>query len=229
MNGENIEMIDWPPFPLEVGMLDHPATEADLAAGRAGFAIRDSAGVPHGTPVPMGMTRLGFLDREGDRVLGVAVQVESDGTICAVSVRHDDGSFSVGTLAEFKAAPRCLILFEKPGYTLDQAEQEWSSNRSKRFEMARRGNVLALRWGNGPVLFVRYANGDVVKQEIALIDHPRRPEVERCTSLFEVSFLDLEETLDEINSLIDVQCTLQQATEGFLYLEWNGHLSANGE
>ena len=36
----------------------------------------------------------------------------------------------------------------------------------------------------------------------------------------------LDTALDEINTLIEVQCTLQDATAGYLFNSWNGKLSA---
>src|SRR4051812_39711755 len=57
--------IDWPPFPSNVGLLGHPATEKDIEAGTAAFVLRDEQGRLVGTPVKMGMSRLGFIN-DGD-------------------------------------------------------------------------------------------------------------------------------------------------------------------
>lgn len=43
---------------------------------------------------------------------------------------------------------------------------------------------------------------------------------------FEIAIDDLDEALDEINTLIDVQSALQEVSNGYLFLPWNGHLSA---
>ena len=42
---------------------------------------------------------------------------------------------------------------------------------------------------------------------------------------FEIAIDDLDEALDEINTLIDVQSALQEVSNGYLFLPWNGHLS----
>jgi len=41
----------------------------------------------------------------------------------------------------------------------------------------------------------------------------------------EIGIADLDEVLDEINTLIEVQCTLQDATSGYLFNSWNGEVS----
>jgi hypothetical protein len=81
------------------------------------------------------------------------------------------------------------------------------------------------------VLFVRHAAGELVAQEVALIgeDNRHAAALAGCDALFEVSFLDLDEVLDESTTLVEVQCALEEATRGFLYIGWNRHLSAPGE
>ncbi len=216
--------IDWPPFPPDAGILDHAATVEDLAAGRAGFMLHDSV------PLPMGMSRLGFVAGDDGPVLGAAVQAEVEGERCLVGVRHGDGTFSVCTPAEFKEVSRCLALFHKPGYTLNELEQDWKQGEGEELPGSyAMQDVLAVRRGDGPVLFVRYAAGDIAAQEIALIKHPKVNALKECTAVFEVSFLDVDEVLDEINTLIEVQERLQTATDGYLYLDWNGTLFMPGE
>ena len=64
--------------------------------------------------------------------------------------------------------------------------------------------VLAVRWKKGPVLFIRHAIREKVAQEIALLgDNPHAEGLAACDALFEVSFLDLDEVLDESISLLD--------------------------
>jgi hypothetical protein len=47
-----------------------------------------------------------------------------------------------------------------------------------------------------------------------------------CDARFEVSFEDLDEALDEINTMIEVQVGLQEVCDGILFLTWNGGLSS---
>jgi hypothetical protein len=57
-----------------------------------------------------------------------------------------------------------------------------------------------------------------------MLDRPATEEDEVC-------FFDLEEVLDENETLLAVQWALEDelAGCGFLYLTWNGHLSALGD
>jgi hypothetical protein len=216
--------IEWPPFPAR-SALDRPATEADIAAGRAAFVMRDASGKLIGSRVELGLPRLGFsADNQGRRI-GVVIQTEANAGQCIVGIQHADGSYSVCSPEEFEAAPRCLILFHKVGFGINQALEALAGKGV--LSVARMAEILAVRWGQGPVLFVRHAAGKLVAEELALIgkDSPHAAALSRCNALFEVSFLDLEEVLDEINTLIEVQCTLQEATQGLLYTGWNGQLS----
>lgn len=223
--------IDWPPFKPGDRLLDRPATEEDIAAGRAAFVLRDNAGRLVGTPVRMGMPRLGFYADGEDRRLGVAVQVEAAGERVVVGVRHDGGTFSICSAKEFESAPRFLVFYHKPGFGIDQAEQALATGRGKQLKRARRGDVLAVRWKKGPVLFIRQAAGDVVAQEVRLLgNNPHAEGLSECDALLEVSFLDLDEVLDESISLLDVQWTFaDELATGFEYLEWNRTLTPIGQ
>ncbi|MGL4464139.1 MAG: hypothetical protein ACRC1K_18475 [Planctomycetia bacterium] len=223
--------IEWPPFQPGDRLLDRPATESDVGAGRAAFVLRDDAGRLIGSAVRMGMPRLGFAPEGDDRKLGVAIQVETDGERIVVGVRHEGGSFSVCSASEFDSAPRFLVFHRKPGFGIDQAERALATGRGKRLKRARRGDVLAVRWKTGPVLFIRHAAGDAVAQEIALLgDTPHADGLAGCDSLFEISFVDLDEVLDESISLLDVQWTFaDELAGGFEYLDWNRTLTPLGE
>lgn len=219
--------IEWPPFQPGDRLLDRPATEADIAAGRAVFVLRDNAGQLVGCPVPMGMPRLGFADKGDERRLGVAVQVEAAGEEIVVGVRHADKTFSICSSEEFESAPRFLVFYHKTGFGIDEAERALVLGRGHQLTRARRGDVLAVRWKTGPTLFIRHATGKVVAQEIALLGENSDAELlVGCNALFEVSFLDLEEVLDESISLLDLQWTFaDELAGGFEYLEWNDTLT----
>ena len=71
---------------------------------------------------------------------------------------------------------------------------------------------------------VSFASGTDVQQESQEIS--ANEELKQCDKRFQISFDDLDEVLDEINTLIEVQITLQNATRGFLWNSWNGQLTA---
>jgi hypothetical protein len=118
-----------------------------------------------------------------------------------------------------------MILFRDRGFGLDEAFHALSA---RPLGVRREGDTLVVRWGDGPALYVGFASGEDVRQEAAGIGE-RTPHAEAlggCDARFEIAFDDLGEVLDEINTLIEVQATLQDATRGFLFNPWNGELSA---
>jgi hypothetical protein len=54
---------------------------------------------------------------------------------------------------------------------------------------------------------------------------PYKQEMNLCNACFEVSIENLEEALDEINTLMEIQGALQDASKGYLFLPWNDSLS----
>jgi hypothetical protein len=63
--------------------------------------------------------------------------------------------------------------------------------------------------------------------EAAKIGHgtPHEDALRECDARFEIVIEDLDEALDEINTLMEVQGALQDVSQGFLFLPWNGELS----
>jgi len=49
----------------------------------------------------------------------------------------------------------------------------------------------------------------------------------KCSVRFEVTIDDLDDALDEINTLMEVEVALQEASDGYIFLSWNGTLSAS--
>ena len=88
-------------------------------------------------------------------------------------------------------------------------------------------DTLTVRWENGPEMSVAWSADPHVAEEAAEIAEgsPFAAELSRCDARFEIGIEDLDEVLDEINTLIEVQCTLQDATAGYLFNSWNGELS----
>ncbi|QEG29595.1 hypothetical protein GobsT_43930 [Gemmata obscuriglobus] len=74
---------------------------------------------------------------------------------------------------------------------------------------------------------VRLAAGPHVAAEATEIGEgtPHEAAMRECAARFEISIDDLDAALDEINTLMEVQGALQDASQGFLFLPWNGSLS----
>jgi len=96
-------------------------------------------------------------------------------------------------------------------------------------DVAADGEALVVRWeDDGPALRIRRSAAPHVNTEAIEIAEgtAHAAGMSRCNARFEIDIDDLDETLDEINTLIEVQATLQDATDGYLFNSWNGELSA---
>jgi hypothetical protein len=103
------------------------------------------------------------------------------------------------------------------------------ADRGMRVQRAARrsGEELSVGYPGGPQLRVAFVAEPYVQQEAAEISEgtPYQAEMSRCEVRYEVLIDDLDEVLDEINTLIEVQFTLMDATDGFMLNTWNGNLS----
>ncbi len=91
------------------------------------------------------------------------------------------------------------------------------------------GGALVVQWeDDGPALRIGLSAAPHVNAEAIEIAEGtvHAAGMRACNARFEIDIEDLDETLDEINTLIEVQATLQDATGGYLFNSWNGELSA---
>ncbi|WP_205757387.1 hypothetical protein [Lysobacter enzymogenes] len=120
-----------------------------------------------------------------------------------------------------------LVLFARAGFDLDWARQALSAQ-GLNVEPAPHG--LNASWDeDGPVLRIAFVHGAQVAQQAAAIagGGAYQDALRGCDARFEIAIDDLDEALDEMNTLIEVQTTLQEGTGGFLFNDWNGELSPN--
>lgn len=122
----------------------------------------------------------------------------------------------------------CLIFFRSGRCDLDAAEKSLSA---RGLSVSRIGDRLDVTWYDGPKLRVALANGKWVKEEAVEIAerHPRARDMANCDVRFEILFDDLDEVLDEINTLVEVQATLQKVSAGYMLNTWNDELSCPGD
>jgi hypothetical protein len=84
---------------------------------------------------------------------------------------------------------------------------------------------LRVRWvGEGPELFVSIHRGSVAETIARGVVGKRRKHrtlIPGCDAYVMITFHDLEEVLDEINTLNQVQWAVQAATRGLGYNSWN--------
>lgn len=118
----------------------------------------------------------------------------------------------------------CFILFQSPGISLDCAAELFAP---PHWRVDRADGMLVLQLGDSPVFQIaRSSEPHVVIESIEIGDGSSySAALSKCDSRFEVLIDDLDSALDEINTLIDIQATLQGATKGFMFNCWNGELS----
>lgn len=114
----------------------------------------------------------------------------------------------------------CLVCFRAGRCNLDGAAKALAR---PKLTVERRGDELAVRYRDGPVLRVAYAAGSHVAEENAEIAqrHPQAAALLPCEARFEVLIDDLGATLQEYQTLFAVQEALVGATGGFVFNTWN--------
>ena len=80
----------------------------------------------------------------------------------------------------------------------------------------------------GPTLRVYLVGGPEVRTQgrEAAAGTPHGAAMAACDARFEIVIDDLATVLDEMNTLLEVQLTLQDLTGGLLFNTWTGKLSA---
>jgi hypothetical protein len=115
---------------------------------------------------------------------------------------------------------KSYLMFPSPGIDLDEAGVLLEG---RGFQIAKADNDELRCECNGIVFLLSRHEGPEIQCESAMIgDLLNNPtEIEQCDCRFQVGFYDREKVLDEINSLIEIQTTLQDATNAYLFNVWN--------
>ena len=120
-----------------------------------------------------------------------------------------------------------LIFFRSGRGNLDTAAAALANCGMSVRRMAREfGDELTVGFRDGPELRVAFLEGPYVRKEAEELSTgtTHAAEMSRCEVRYEILIEDLDGVLDEINTLIDAQATLRDATDGFLFNTWNGSL-----
>ena len=122
----------------------------------------------------------------------------------------------------------CLLFFRDPQATFTLARlREVLGDRG--VTVSGDAQPFALRWGDGPTLYASITHGEVAAVLAGRLlgrGRKHRATAAACDAYIEITFERLDEVLDEINTLIEVQASLQAATGGLLYRSWNRSFSA---
>jgi len=121
-------------------------------------------------------------------------------------------------------ASGCLVFFRSGACDLDAASRSLAGHG---LTVTRTGDAITAARPGSPEFRIRLATEEWVRAEAAEIGDgtPHEAAMRECDARFEVSFDSLDDVLDEINTLLEVQGALQDASRGFLFLPWNGNLS----
>ena len=89
------------------------------------------------------------------------------------------------------------------------------------------GDHLTTGYPGSPQFRVWLEVGEDVRAEAAEIGEgsPHEAAMRECDARFEIGIDDLDEALDEFNTLMEVESALQDASQGYLFLPWNGNLA----
>jgi hypothetical protein len=121
-------------------------------------------------------------------------------------------------------AETCMVYFQTGACDLATAARFLSSYG---LTVVRRGDTLIASRPGSPQFRISLSSEPHVLAEAVGSSQgtPHAAAMRECAARFEVVIDDLDAALDEINTLIEVQGALQDASRGFLFLSWNGNLS----
>jgi hypothetical protein len=125
----------------------------------------------------------------------------------------------------------CLIFFRDPAAEFTPARLK-QVLQDARLTVTGNEQPFSVRWHDGPTLLVSVQRGSYVETVIrGLVGKHRkhRTLIPGCDTQIKIELQDVEAALDEINTLIEVQSTLQAATRGLMYLSWNHNFAGPDE
>ncbi len=117
----------------------------------------------------------------------------------------------------------CLIFFRDPDheFTPDQLRQVLVA---ARLSVTGDEQPFAVQYHNGPILSVSVQHATYLETIISGLSGLRRkhrPLIPGCNTQITIELPDVEAVLDESNTLVEAQSTLQAATGGLMYMSWN--------
>jgi hypothetical protein len=121
----------------------------------------------------------------------------------------------------------CLCFCRDPDGKITNAQLgQWLKDRG--LTVTGTEELLKVQWRNGPILSVSTLKSKTIETVLrGLVGRRRKYHdlVSGCDTQVKIELSDIDEVLDEMNTLIEVQATIQQATKGLVYTSWNDNFS----
>ena len=117
----------------------------------------------------------------------------------------------------------CVVCFQAKDCDLEQAIK---SLEKYKFNVQQEEQKLTVSRNNDLEFDIVLVKEDYVQEEAMNFSEGTKYEREmsKCNARFEIFIRDLDKALDEINSLMEVQGALQDASKGYLFTPWNGNI-----
>src|SRR5262245_733879 len=122
----------------------------------------------------------------------------------------------------------CLIFLRDPRGKFTSARMR-KALRAAGLTVSGKSEPFAVDWGTGPSMLVSIQRGPEIETIVRGLVGQRRQYhdfIPGCDTQIKIELDDVDETLDEINTLITVQSALQDATNGLIYTSWNQNFGA---
>jgi len=115
-----------------------------------------------------------------------------------------------------------VVCFQAENCDLEQAI---SLLEKYKFNVQQEGKILSVSRNND--LEIVLIKEDFVREEAMGFSEGTKYEEEmsKCDARFEIIIKDFDKAIDEINTLMEVQRALQDASKGYLFTPWNGNIT----
>jgi len=120
---------------------------------------------------------------------------------------------------------RSCIFFHKPGFALGEAEA--ALRRKGLLRVSRKEEFLTVTWKGSPPLQIHYVQGEGVRKDATRVSRGTVLEgrMRDFDAAFVITFENLDDVLEDADTLIEVQLELREATDAVISRTWNDQLS----
>lgn len=122
-----------------------------------------------------------------------------------------------------------FMVFFSGDQKLSLSDAEIACTNAK-LDVERQDDCLVVSYPDAPSFTVYFSDEPQVLEEAIEIGEGSEfaDQLARCGARFEVVVDDLDEAVDEMNTMIFLQGALQELTSGYLFLSWSGEIMPPG-